>query len=117
MLEEESATSPLLNESVVSGLIGPFLSDIGANVDQVCSEIVIKLSLTNESGNSPSMGTAASTPSRTSNNITTNDQNNTIRKPFNAGDFLNEAQSGFIDPYLGLQVGRCSMPYQRFRLA
>ncbi|XP_055388463.1 uncharacterized protein LOC129617043 [Condylostylus longicornis] len=93
MLEEESSA---LDEALLIELIGPFLSELEVDVSQVCAKIAARLS--QENGNLSS-STATSTPSRPN---TTNGEP-LIRKPFNAGSFLNDAQSGFIDPYLGLQ--------------
>lgn len=128
MLEEETrSTSTPLSVSVIHALIGPFLSDIGVeDVNLVCQKIAKSITdMDNGSkcrnndapscGGSPatwselmngSSSKGTTTPS-TNNNCSIDGNSNSssvIRKPFSAGDFLNDAANGYVDPYLGLQV-------------
>lgn len=109
----EEGTSTNLGESTVSELIGPFLADIGVDVPEVCNRIVKSLH-TNSSKVSQNGMTPSITPSppckQTDGHLST--ESTILKKPFNVGSFLNEAQSGFIDPYLGLQVSGLKKYYQ-----
>lgn len=80
MLEEEGQ----LDEATINGLIGPFLTDIGVNVEEVCKEIAS--SLVNGGNNEKASSKATDQSNDTGAAV--------IRKPFNAGNFLTEAQSG-----------------------